>query len=65
MASLAAAAVVGVCVGGGGGGSGGACAVSRGWSPSWASMGGGAFLLLSCKIYVKYFYVIENLLWTL
>ena len=21
-------------------------------SPSWASMGGGAFLLLSCKIYV-------------
>ena len=36
----------------GGGGSGGACAVSRGWSPSWASMGEGAFLLLSCKIYV-------------
>ena len=29
VASLAAAAVVGVCVGGGG--SGGVCAVSRGW----------------------------------
>ena len=51
VASLAAATVVSVCVGGGGG-SGGACAVSRGWSPSWASMGGGPFLLLSCKIYV-------------
>ena len=60
VASLAAAAVVGVCVGGGGGGSGGVCAVSRGWSSSWASMGG-----LFCFYLVKYFYVIENLLWTL
>ena len=38
--------------GGSVGGSGGVCAVSRGWSPSWASIGEGAFLLLSCKIYV-------------
>ena len=44
VASLAAAAVVGVCVGGGG--SGGVCAVSRGWSPSWASMGGVSALIL-------------------
>ena len=45
VASLAAAAVVGICVGRGG--SGGVCAVSRGWSPCWASMGGGssAFIL--------------------
>ena len=47
-ASLAAAAVVSVCVKGG---SGGACAVSRGWSPSWASMGG-----LFCFYLVKYMY---------
>ena len=50
VASLAAAAVVGVCVGGGGG-SGGVCAVSRGWSPSWASMGGLFFFYLVRYIY--------------
>ena len=38
VASLAAAALVGVCV-------------SRGWSPSWASMGG-----LFCFYLVKYIY---------
>ena len=48
VASLAAAAVVGVCVRGG---SGGVCAISRGWSPSWASMEG-----LFCFYLVKFIY---------